>query len=103
MGNDLPDPLPSDLEAEVRALIAQGTVIDAIKWLRQTSGCGLAVANARVSDILATTDLVQPRMSVPCPYCGKPLRTNEAKQCFKCGADWHNPDNLVRRGMEGGQ
>jgi hypothetical protein len=25
----------------------------------------------------------------PCPHCGKPLRSNEAKQCFACGADWH--------------
>lgn len=24
-----------------------------------------------------------------CPKCGVPLRTNQAKQCFKCGADWH--------------
>lgn len=25
----------------------------------------------------------------PCPQCGKPLRSNQAKQCFECGADWH--------------
>lgn len=24
-----------------------------------------------------------------CPQCGKPLRTNTAKQCFACGANWH--------------
>jgi hypothetical protein len=24
-----------------------------------------------------------------CPWCGKPLRTNEAKQCRFCGKDWH--------------
>ena len=24
-----------------------------------------------------------------CPKCGKPLRTNMAKQCYHCGADWH--------------
>lgn len=96
MANDLPEPLPPKLEADIRALIARGSVIDAIKWLRKTSGCGLAAASAHVSRILATTDLVRPRTTGPCPYCGKALRTNMAQQCFECGADWHDPDNVVR-------
>ncbi|HZL90211.1 MAG TPA: SMI1/KNR4 family protein [Pirellulaceae bacterium] len=25
----------------------------------------------------------------PCPYCGQPLRSNAAKQCFACGRNWH--------------
>ena len=25
----------------------------------------------------------------PCPYCGKPLRTPLAQQCFECHKDWH--------------
>jgi hypothetical protein len=29
------------------------------------------------------------RKGQPCPHCGKPLRTEHAKQCFGCGADWH--------------
>ena len=27
--------------------------------------------------------------NMPCPYCGVPLRSNNVKQCFACGADWH--------------
>jgi hypothetical protein len=33
----------------------------------------------------------------PCPYCGEPLRTAFAKQCRHCGADWHDPANVVFR------
>lgn len=33
-----------------------------------------------------------------CPYCGSPLRTDRAEQCFRCGMDWHDPSNVVRRG-----
>ena len=32
-----------------------------------------------------------------CPYCGAELRTNKASQCFACGKDWHDPDNVVDR------
>ncbi|EMI57547.1 hypothetical protein [Rhodopirellula sallentina] len=27
--------------------------------------------------------------AIPCPECGKQLRTSKAKQCFHCGASWH--------------
>jgi len=32
-----------------------------------------------------------------CPYCGEGLRTTESRQCFICGADWHNPFQPVFR------
>jgi ribosomal protein L37AE/L43A len=38
------------------------------------------------------------RQRVPvCPYCGKAIRTQNAKQCFDCGMDWHDPFNPFRR------
>jgi hypothetical protein len=33
--------------------------------------------------------LAERREPRPCPQCGKSLRTKLAKQCFECGADWH--------------
>ncbi|WP_375769027.1 hypothetical protein NR798_46405 [Archangium gephyra] len=30
-----------------------------------------------------------------CRYCGGPLRTARAAQCFGCGMDWHDPNNVV--------
>jgi hypothetical protein len=30
-----------------------------------------------------------PEPETPCPFCGKPLPTAKARQCFRCGADWH--------------
>lgn len=35
--------------------------------------------------------------SLPCPYCGAPLGTAKARQCFVCGTDWHEPQKTVYR------
>ncbi|HET6977701.1 MAG TPA: CPCC family cysteine-rich protein [Pyrinomonadaceae bacterium] len=34
--------------------------------------------------------------ATPCPYCGATLRTRNAKQCRKCGRDWHDTENVIR-------
>lgn len=36
-----------------------------------------------------------------CPYCGKELRTPQAKQCRHCHTDWHDPNNVHRREPKG--
>ena len=35
-----------------------------------------------------------------CPYCSLPLPTPQAKQCFKCHMDWHDPDNVIRKQVD---
>jgi RNA-directed DNA polymerase len=57
-------------------------------WLRQIVGGGMVSGPAPV---------VRFRLPGVCPYCGVPLRTAGAKQCFVCGADWHDPRRVVRR------
>lgn len=44
------------------------------------------------------------RLHVPgppgvCAYCGRPLPSPQAQQCFACGYDWRDPFNVVRRGV----
>jgi hypothetical protein len=79
-----PSPLPSDLQSEIDDLVRRGSVIDAIKKLRLATGHALAECAKWV-----TKDLDYPKPAAPCPQCGKPLKTDLAKQCSACGADWH--------------
>ena len=42
--------------------------------------------------------IFNPPKPAPCPYCGAPLRTAIARQCRFCKMDWHDPQNIHRRG-----
>lgn len=67
----------------IRQLISNNKKILAMLELRAATGCSLGWAKLWVihEDQKAT---------VPCPYCGEPLRTPVAKQCRFCGRDWHD-------------
>jgi hypothetical protein len=62
--------------AELGELHAQGTLAgpDAVEPARYFLDAGKPSAEASTS----------------CPACGKILRTPNARQCFECGADWHD-------------
>lgn len=88
--------ISDQLEDEINGLIKDGFPISAIKRLREETGLGLKGAkvyvDARIERIV--------RPTIPCPYCGKDLRTDKAKQCLECGMDWHDPNNVIRRGED---
>jgi hypothetical protein len=86
-----------ELEAEVRGMIRRGHTIDAIKRLREATGWGPADAKTWVDRALEGHGCTKTRMGKPCPYCGRPLRTDRANQCFECGTDWHDASNIIRR------
>ena len=82
--------LPPEQEAMVRAIDREGRRVEAIRKLRELTGCPLAWAKIWVSHPTGPKPEHTRGNTSPCPYCGKPLRTDQAKQCFHCGADWHH-------------
>jgi tRNA(Ile2) C34 agmatinyltransferase TiaS len=64
-------------------LTRAGEPILAMGELRSITGCSI-----RWSKIWVLHE-GKPKMPTPCPFCGKPLRSAQAKQCRYCYRDWH--------------
>ena len=71
-------------------LVVPGLVLDDDELRKQ-------FANAAKQYFEGPTE--EPKL-IPCPYCGQPLRTSRAKQCFECHIDWHNTDNVIKHQVE---
>ncbi|MEN6493168.1 MAG: hypothetical protein ABFD16_02645 [Thermoguttaceae bacterium] len=82
--------LPERDREEVWKLLSLGQNVQATRYYRQASGLNLAEAKDAI-ELLLTYSPPKPVIpeTKPCPYCGEPLRTLLAQQCFACGADWH--------------
>ena len=78
-------------EANAEQLLIGNNVGKINGWVPRSAVIG-KVTDVRVDRPL--TEMPLPLRS-PCPYCGKPLATDKAKQCFECGMDWHDPQNVV--------
>ena len=70
-------------------LVAHGQSITAIKRIQSLTGCGLADAHSAFHDVSLGHEFTPPVSSTLCPHCDQPLRTDAARQCLACGADWH--------------
>ena len=86
--------IDASVEAEAQRLLNDGKIIHAIKHLRECAGLSILQGQAWVH----SHGLKYERPTIPCPYCKKPLRSPLAKQCFHCGMDWHDAQNVVLRG-----
>jgi hypothetical protein len=81
-----------ELERELLALISEGRPpLEIIKRFHEATGAPIEDCKRWLVENTSTT-------ITPCPYCQAPLASSQAKQCFKCGYDWHDPTNIVRRG-----
>jgi hypothetical protein len=63
------------LESSLDRLIQEGTPMQAIQKLRATTGLPLRDAKTWVSE---RRSAMNERERKPCPFCGKPLRTDKA-------------------------
>ena len=90
-GHDVPR-LPTLSHAqrlEIRRAIDTSGAITAIKRLRELTGCDLRTAKMWVHHRGVAGGGHEP--ITPCPHCGQPLRSADAKQCRFCRRDWHDP------------
>lgn len=77
----------ADITDEDVARLRSLSNVQAMKEIKERTGCSLKWAKIWALH----PNGPQPRFAgPPCPFCGEPLRTEKAKQCLNCGADWHN-------------
>jgi len=82
--------------AELRAMSETIRAYPATEWKRHRSPL---IANAAREYLKVPDSLIEQIGRIyevcrrcshrPCPHCGLPLRSENARQCFHCGADWH--------------
>lgn len=87
--------LTGGTESRARGLARKREVIEAIRLVEKATGCGLKWAQLWAEHPDGPRE-AEKWPGPPCAYCGKTLRSKSAKQCFECGMDWHDPDNVRR-------
>src|SRR5262245_31679511 len=89
--HDLPQ-LSPEVESRIRELARFGDrTMMAIAEIRTVTDWNLDQCKAWV---IHKGKPCPPGADAPCPYCGKPLRSEYAKQCRHCLRDWHDENNV---------
>jgi hypothetical protein len=86
--------MTQEVETILRAQLSNGKRIEVINTLRQQVGFPLSWTKIWVLHPNGPEPAPPAPPATPYPYCGKPLRTAQAKQCRFCRRDWHDPNNL---------
>lgn len=72
---------------------ANGNVPEAIRLLREKTGCGVRWAKIWALHPNGPQEAGF-EGDAKCPHCGGRLRTPKAKQCPHCLLSWHEPNNV---------
>jgi hypothetical protein len=91
------DELAHAQRLELRRIIDTAGSIHAMKHLRNVTGCDLKTAKLWVQHRGIAGQGHEPL--TPCPHCGEPLRSAQAKQCRFCRRDWHDPERVRSLGQ----
>ena len=84
--------ISTEVAVYIRALRREAKPIEAVKELRRLTG--LSLSEAKFWADHCGEGVGRANITGPCPYCGKELRTAEAKQCRHCLRDWHDTSEL---------
>jgi len=82
--------------AGLRKRVKSGETDEVARVVRELTGCPAAWAELWVQHPDGPIAPPPVWKGPPCSNCGRPLRSAFARQCFECGMDWHDPDNIRR-------
>jgi hypothetical protein len=88
---------------DVSATMTESRITSVLKYNPQDSVCADQAVDAQRGKALQSPEPtirapVPDAKAAPCPFCAEALRTPMAKQCRFCKMDWHDPNNVYRRG-----
>ena len=88
--------VPADVAEYIRKLRKEAQPILAVTELKRLTG--MSLGDAKYWADHCGEPIGRAVQTGPCPFCGKELRTDTAKQCRHCKRDWHDENNLLLLG-----